>query len=483
MKYMRSSTLQGLRGLAVVTLALSLSLPLQAQPDPSSGADQGDTTAEPSATAEQLEQAKKYFHQGNELRKVRDYERALSFYAKSRELVPSGPNTMNAAFCLDKLGRADESLEMYEQLLTEFPDTLTDGDRTIVLPTVEKLRKQVGSIRVDANVDGTLVIEGRPRGKLPRTTPVRVMPGKRKVRVIREGYRPFEQWVEVVAGETAELEVELELLSTGRVEIPDEAVTCHGAEPADCAGAVVWVDGAMVGSVPWQGELATGAHWLVLSRGDMGTAPVQVVAVRGQVVTPKVTMAPLGLETAFEVTPHTARLRVGGVDVGTGSWRGRLPLGVHEVRAFEEGYLDHEREVRIDRGMRGKVIIELEVDEDHERWAGEQTQVGAAPVLTFVGFGLGAAGIVVGSIFGTKTMSEQAVLEERCQDRCLQDEIDDLRTDAHVSTASFIVAGAGVALGTVAMIIWLSDSDETEEQAQLTLRPHGLGGLALEGRF
>ncbi|MBW2459264.1 MAG: PEGA domain-containing protein, partial [Deltaproteobacteria bacterium] len=261
------------RGLVVTALALLLSLPLQAQPDPSSGAGDRESTEAPADDAEKLERAKKYFHQGNEMRKVRDYERALSFYAKSRELVPSGPNTMNAAFCLDKLGRSDEALEMYEALLTRFPDTITDADREIVIPTVEKLRKQVGSIEVDANVQGQLLVEGRPRGTVPRTTPVRVMPGKRKVRVIKDGYRPYERTVKVTAGETVKVDAELEPLPTGRVAITDQAVTCHGADPVYCAGADVWIDGAIIGSVPWEGELRIGAHWLVLRRADMGSAP------------------------------------------------------------------------------------------------------------------------------------------------------------------------------------------------------------------
>src|SRR6185503_18456536 len=68
--------------------------------------------------SQRLEQAKELFRQGNELRKVGDFQRALDFYRRSRRLVPSVPNTLNAAFCLQQLGRYDEALQLYENLLT-----------------------------------------------------------------------------------------------------------------------------------------------------------------------------------------------------------------------------------------------------------------------------------------------------------------------------------------------------------------------------
>ena len=44
--------------------------------------------------ARQLEQAKQLFMQGNEMRKAGDWERALEYYVKSRDLVASVPNTI-----------------------------------------------------------------------------------------------------------------------------------------------------------------------------------------------------------------------------------------------------------------------------------------------------------------------------------------------------------------------------------------------------
>ncbi len=482
MRIQCSSAWLVVRGVVMAALVLLLSVPLQAQPTPAS--DGGDGTPAPEDEASKLEQAKLFFRQGNEMRKVRDYERALELYVKSRTLMPSGPNTMNAAFCLDKLSRPDEALEMYEELLTKFPDALTEADRKVVIPTVARLRSEVGSIEVDANVDGTLTIDGRRRGTLPRTTPLRVLPGKRKVTVMKDGYRAFVQVVEVEAGKTTKVDAKLEpLAASGRVRIEARAVRCDGAPPAACAGADVWIDGARVGQVPWEGELAPGDHWLVVHKGQMGSAPQNVVVVKGQIVLPAVVAAPVGPQIEIVVVPATAALRIGDVAVGNGRWKGVLPLGVHELHVHEAGYLDHTQEMSIGRTSQGKVQIELEIDEDHERW-GVEADLSAAGVLTFVGYGVGVAGAVIGSIVGALTLSDQTELEGKCLNTaCSQSEIDKLTTQAHVSTGSFVAAGAGVVLGTVAMILWLTEENPSAEAAGLTLRPYALGGLALEGRF
>src|SRR5262245_1540489 len=90
------------------TLSLAVLLAAErasAQPSPAT-----DATA--SAACERLAEAKRWFRQGNALREAGDYERALEFYQRSRALVASAPNTINAAFCLDRLGRYDEALEL-----------------------------------------------------------------------------------------------------------------------------------------------------------------------------------------------------------------------------------------------------------------------------------------------------------------------------------------------------------------------------------
>jgi tetratricopeptide (TPR) repeat protein len=104
-------------------LALGLVTLARAQPAEREPAPVAAKTETASDSA--LEQAKALFHKGNLLRKTGDCQRALELYLQSRALVPSVPNTLNAAFCLNQLGRFDEALETYETALLEFESELT----------------------------------------------------------------------------------------------------------------------------------------------------------------------------------------------------------------------------------------------------------------------------------------------------------------------------------------------------------------------
>jgi tetratricopeptide (TPR) repeat protein len=75
-----------------------------------------------------LEEAKELFRRGVTLLTAGDTERALESFLGSRALVPSGKNTANAAICLERLGRYDEALEMYEEVLARFSKDLDDED-------------------------------------------------------------------------------------------------------------------------------------------------------------------------------------------------------------------------------------------------------------------------------------------------------------------------------------------------------------------
>src|SRR5262245_28072816 len=76
--------------------------------------------AQQSETDGRLESARYFFHQGVELLLANQPERALDFFLRSRELVPSAKNTIDAGICLERLGRHDEALELYEDASARF---------------------------------------------------------------------------------------------------------------------------------------------------------------------------------------------------------------------------------------------------------------------------------------------------------------------------------------------------------------------------
>src|SRR5262249_9943502 len=72
--------------------------------------------AQRSAPEEAHAEAKELFNRGLRLLDAGDLSRALEYFLRSRALSPGKGNTANAAYCLDRLGRFDEALELYEEL-------------------------------------------------------------------------------------------------------------------------------------------------------------------------------------------------------------------------------------------------------------------------------------------------------------------------------------------------------------------------------
>ena len=114
---------------------------------------------------------------------------------------------------------------------------------------------------------------------------------------------------------------------------------------------------------------------------------------------------------------------------------------------------------------------------------GEAEEGGVSP-LVYVGFSVAGAGLIVGSITGGLSLGKKSDLEEECPDRVCQpqqeDDLDNAKLIGHASTASFVVAGVGAALGVVGLLL---PTEEEGEAASLTRPVVGVGYLGLEGRF
>lgn len=305
--------------------------------------------------------ARELFRKGFALLQAGDCERALDFFLRSREAEASGPNTRDAAHCLDRLGRYDEALQLYEELLLSFPEDLDEQDRAIIGPAMAALRKKVGGIDVRANVRGTVVVDGRARGELPLSGPVRVLGGKHTVRILNDGYAPFEASVTVAVGATEVVDARLVRLSgVGLLRVEDVA----------SEGADVLVDGALVGTSPWEGTLKAGPHLVWTRRGERGSAPGSVVVLEGQTALVRPASGPLGPELSITAEPVTADIALDGVVVGKHRWAGRVPVGDHRITIEEEGYRTKAVSVHVPspRSFPVQLGLRLDVDPQHPRW-------------------------------------------------------------------------------------------------------------------
>lgn len=304
-------------------------------------------------------EARRLFAEAEGLRKAGSCERAAVLYLESRALFESVANTLNGAVCLAKIGREDEALELYQALVGRMRDQLSGEELAAIGPEMQRLRAMLGTIDVAGDVGAQLVIDGRARGTLPLAGPIPIRPGAHDVRVVKDGFRPWATTVDAKVGQVTAVRATLEpLAASGRLVI---------ASPA--SGELV-VDGAPVGPLPFDGALAPGPHVIQVVAGDSGSGLMAVTIVEGQRTEVTPALAPLGGRIEVVTEPLTARLLVDGIAVGTGRWRGRLPVGGQSVEAEEEGYrrVVRELDVGIDDEAQ-RITLTLERVEDHPRWA------------------------------------------------------------------------------------------------------------------
>jgi PEGA domain len=160
--------------------------------------------------ASQLVQAKELFRRGVALLNAGQTEPALEAFLRSRAVLPSSKNTVNAAICLERLGRYDEAFELYQEVVARFAGDLAPEDRENLAPVIAALRKKIGYLELSANAAGAVTVAGRPRGVLPFNAALPILPGRQTIRIQKDGYDPFESTVELRAGDTKRMNARLE---------------------------------------------------------------------------------------------------------------------------------------------------------------------------------------------------------------------------------------------------------------------------------
>ncbi len=109
----------------------------------------------------------------------------------------------------------------------------------------------------------------------------------------------------------------------------------------------------------------------------------------------------------------------------------------------------------------------------------------------FVTYGVGAAGLIFGSIFGVLALSDKSRLDSAmgCPGACptsSKSDVDAIHRDSLVSTIGFGVGIVGAALGTVFLVTAHPDahSDDSPRTGRIEVRPWvGLGSAGVGGTF
>jgi hypothetical protein len=146
--------------------------------------------------------------------------------------------------------------------------------------------------------------------------------------------------------------------------------------------------------------------------------------------------------------------------------------GQHVVEATSPGFLKANANVALKDGETEKLSLKLEVDPSYVKPStpepvvakpsdGENTPppppAPKSNTLAYAAFGVGAVGVVVGSVTGILFLGKNSDLSKSCPDKICstvagQSDLSGTKTMGNISTIGFIVGGVGVAAGAVLLL-------------------------------
>lgn len=233
--------------------------------------------------------------------------------------------------------------------------------------TFRAVLRPLGSIEVSAASDtargGQVDVDGHQvaGGVLVGATAIRIdnlPPGRHQVRVTREGYNLFEQWVDVAGGQVVRVPVILErnAPTTGSILVT-----------ADMEGAPIFLDGRATNMTTTAvlDEVAAGNHTIEI-RAE-GVAPFQqtvvVEAGRRAEVRARIRPAQVAATTgsiAVLVDQTGALVRINGQSLPPGTYsREGLPPGNYVIQVLLEGFEPFRQEVNVTAGQTSTVDVQL----------------------------------------------------------------------------------------------------------------------------
>lgn len=298
-------------------------------------------SAKPSAADEAT--AKKNFESGLKLYGEGSFGEALVAFEQSYRVGGRPSALKNVAQCHRNMKHFVEALEAYDALLERHEAQLPAGDKSAVKQALDELGVLTGSILVTVNEEGAdIEIDGKSVAKSPMAKPKRVAVGSHSVRVTKPTFATNEQQVNVASQEAKKVDVKLEIEKTtghivvreqsgrdvhvfvdgadrgpapweGDVTAGDHTVEARGQRFASevrririsakerldvaldatpltghlrvttvPASATITLDGKVVGSGAWEGDLSEGSHRIEV--GLSGSTPQvrDITITRGQ---------------------------------------------------------------------------------------------------------------------------------------------------------------------------------------------------------
>lgn len=222
--------------------------------------------------------------------------------------------------------------------------------------TLQPLSRLVITAGNEGANGGAVIVDGVQRGGLPFDQ--MLQPGRHQLRVTREGYNTFEQWIDLRPAQALTMPVSLERMAprTGAISIA-----------GDVQGARITIDGQARGVTPTIVDgLSEGEHTVDVRMDGEGYRPflqtVRVTAGQTTLVNPqiRVEQAVAGSLRVVCSAPG-AQVSIDGEDNAPApASRDGLAPGEHLVVVTAEGYLPSEQTVVIEAGRQRVLSVTLQ---------------------------------------------------------------------------------------------------------------------------
>jgi hypothetical protein len=139
------------------------------------------------ASGDDTERAKTAFAEGRTLFEGGDFSRAASAFRSAYALAPHWKVLYNIGQCEAAARRYGLALDVFEQYLAEGGDEIDAERRDEVLAEVDRLRRMVGGIDIEAPAGSVVLVDGEERGRTPLSGRLRLAAGVEHLVVIMRG--------------------------------------------------------------------------------------------------------------------------------------------------------------------------------------------------------------------------------------------------------------------------------------------------------
>jgi tetratricopeptide (TPR) repeat protein len=211
-------------------------------------------------------QAKRAFGRAQAAEARKDWRTAISEYLTAYDLSPHPDVLFNVAADYERLEQLRDAVTYYRRYLDEKNDA---EDHAKVEKLIAALKRRPGPVAITTVPPGARIfVDGTPSGAAPLTLE---LGGAHTITAELDGRR-------------AERTITVEYAEPAQVELALPAAAGVLVVTSNIAGARVLVDGDDVGATPFRGDLAAGAHVVVITATGYAASTQSATIANGQTV-------------------------------------------------------------------------------------------------------------------------------------------------------------------------------------------------------